>query len=1284
MGKPKIKSWITIYLMMGFLFIGNLHAQNSYAKKITIEWNTPKIKQNFKGQATSVLHFENAKYDAVNQHLPIADLYVSEGKISDFKINDIVTADLSFLERPLLDKASANLIKHPRIDVRSYRNSTKNYLSFTPLFYDSITTSWKKIVSFTLSYQKEKHPKKTSAAYKLNSGNSVLSTGSWYKFAVTKNGIYKIDAQALDNAGINVGNIDPRNIRIHGNGGGMLPQANSISRPDDLVENAIIVAGEEDGSFDSGDFILFYGEDSDNYTLNALDQSINYQNNIYSDSTYYFLTIGDVRGQRVSNQENAGNDFNRVTTYDFYEAYETDQFNLISSGRNWYGEGFRTSSQDFSFDISGVSPNTQGNLEIKTMSFQSYDNSSRFDIGIDGNSLGSQTFQGVTSYIYGIQGQEKLDNFTFDTNNLTNNGEVNVNLQFTASANNQSVGYLDYMVITVPRQIGLYGNSTVFRSFESLNNATSTFEVVNISQNNKIWDISDPLAPKEQAFDFNASTNKATFGVPTDNLKEFIVFNDNFLTPSFIGSVGNQNLHGMSVPDMIVITHPDFIGQADRLASFRQQNDGLDVAVVTIDQVYNEFSSGAQDITGIRDFVRYLYDAGSEGKLKYLLLFGDCSFDYKQIKTIGSNNNKIPIYESRNSLWPTRTYSSDDYFGFLNEDEGEWEESTAGDHLLDIGIGRLPVNTVEEATTIVDKLIHYATNRKTLGNWRNEITLIADDSDGDGFRHFKDAEILSDIVENNYAQFNVNKLYLDAFDQELTPNGEKAPEFKNLIEQSIARGTLILNYTGHGNEERLAEETIIDLDLVNSLDNYDNMALFVTATCEFGRYDNPIASSGAEALLLNPNGGAIGMLTTSRPVFSDSNLELNRAFYDAVFERVNGAYPRLGDIMVTTKNNSLEGFKNRNFSLLGDPSMRLNYPDKNIVIDKINGIPVTTSVDPLGALNKVTVEGSIVDGESVVGNYNGVLEAIIYDKKTTKETLESEGTKFNFDVQDNIIYKGKVSVENGIFELEFVVPKNISYLAENGKISLYAQNQDDLVDANGANSNIILGGSSKNVPIDNNAPDVKLYMEDTNFVSGGYTNSNTLFLARLFDENGINISGNGFGQNLTAILDEETTFNLNDFYETDVDSYQNGWVAFPINDLEPGDHTIRFKAWDTYNNSTEAEIAFKVNDNNKIIFENLYNYPNPFNQKTTFYIEHNRAGDDLNLSIEIYSIKGELVGKMAYYYEDSPRTINSITWDRLGKNGKPVGNGVYIYKVYLASETDGAKNQQYQKLVIIN
>ena len=1112
--------------------------------------------------------------------------------------------------------------------------------------------------------------------------NSVLAEGSWYKFAVTKNGVYRINSAMLSEAGIDVNSIDPRKISIFGNGGGMLPQANSEPRVQDLIENAIFVSGQEDGRFDSNDVILFYGQGPHDYGFDETTQKFTYQKNLYSDTTYYFLTIGSTEGLRITNQSNVGGALPVITSYDYYEAFEEDRFNLISSGRKWYGEGFKTTAKDFVFDIAGIAPNTPATLEVSTMSFNSFDNNSTFNILADGNPVGQQSFAGVTSYIYGLKGDDQLNSFEFNTSILSSANSLTVNLQFNPSANTESTGYLDYLFLTIQRRLFMADDQIQFRSASSLAHPASTFEINDFPSGARVWDISDPLNPQEQLFDFDGSS-KASFGAATVTLKEFIAFNQNHLTPVYKGVVKNQNLHGGTVTDMVIIAHPRFVTEAMRLAAFREEHDGLSVKVVTIEEVYNEFSSGAQDVTAIRDYMKYLYDQGSGNRLKYLLLFGDCSYDYKDRET--NNTNKVPVYESRDSLWPTRTYSSEDYYGFLDDDEGEWIENESGDHLLDIGIGRLPVNTTEEARIVVDKIIHYSSGPGTLGNWRNEIHLIADDSDGDGFRHFLDAESLAGLVKENYIPFNINKLYLDAFAQETTPNGQTAPAFRELIEQAIDRGTLIVNYTGHGNEERLAEETVIDLDMIEDMENYDRLPLFVTATCEFGRYDNPLKQSGAEALLLNPKGGAIALLTTSRPVFANSNLELNQAFYNTVFKQVNGKYLRLGDIMIETKNNSLEGFRNRNFTLLGDPSMRLNYPEYNIRITEIDGIPVENETDALSALSKVTITGEVVDANTnLMADYSGVLDAVVFDKKTSRETLPSEGRTYSFEVQENVIFRGKVSIREGGFQIQFVVPKNISYISDNGKISMYAQNQEEFVDANGANVDVVIGGSSKNAATDNNPPVVKLYMEDISFVSGGYTNSNTLFLAHLTDENGINISNSGLGQNITAVLDGEKTFNLNDFYVTDIDSYQSGWVAFPLNNLEAGEHIIEFKAWDTFNNSVESSIRFSVRENNEIFFANLYNYPNPFDQKTTFHIEHNRAGEDLYISIEIFSMKGELVRRIDYTYENSPRTINDIEWNGRGFDGKILEDGLYIYRVSLSSSEDGAKNQQYQKLVIIN
>ncbi len=1111
--------------------------------------------------------------------------------------------------------------------------------------------------------------------------NSVLSTGEWYKFGVTKTGVYKIDAAMLSSIGVNANTLNPKKLRIFGNGGGMLPQRNSEARPNDLQENAILVSGEADGNFDGGDFILFYAHDSDRYFYDDINQRFVYENNIYADTAYYFLNIGKEDGMRIQPQADLGHGFSKINDFDYYESYEKDESNQLRSGRKWYGEKFGNASKDFLFNIEDIKEGSEATLEIATMSYRSFDNNSAFSTKINGTEIGNQSFLATFDSQYAIKGRTTKEIFAFSTNLLSSLNEVAINLQFTPSGGSNSAGYLDYLFLTVKRNLNFSGDQMTFRSLESLENVNSTFEVTHVSTAVKIWDITNQFSPKEQQFG-NSST--AQFGVETASLKEFIVFDSNYRIPEFFAKVKNQNLHALTVPNMLIVTHGNFTSEAERLADFREVNDGLSVNVVDIQEVYNEFSSGAQDITAIRDFVKHLYKQNT-GQLKYLLLFGDCSYDYKNIKE--NNTNKVPVYESRNSLNPVRTFSSDDYYGFLGDDEGAWLESPADSDSLNIGIGRLPVNTIEEAKTVVNKIIHYTTSESTLGNWRNKIFLLADDisqAETD-FVHLKDAEQLANVIETDNNLFNVSKLYLESFEQEITPGTEEAPLFIEALSREIDKGGLIFNYSGHGGEAKLSDEAILDIEMIRGLENYNRLSLFVTATCEFGRYDDPVMKSGAEELLLNDKGGAIALVTTTRPVYQSSNIVLNKNFYKAVFLKKGSEYERLGDVVKITKNSSIIGINNRNFSLLGDPSMRLNYPTEQVKITRINGHDVEDGVDTLRALSKVVLTGEMWDGnDNKLINYNGIVEVIVFDKKGTEETVERKGRKYNYEVQKSLIFKGSATISDGDFVVEFVIPKNISYHYETGKISLYAQNEANLLDGNGAKTDFIIGGTKKNITPDNNAPRIKLYMEDSSFISGGYVKSNTLLLAKLFDENGINISDNGLGQDIIATLDGEKTFVVNAFFQTNLDSYQEGWVSFPISNLSEGKHTITLKAWDTFNNSGEASIDFVVTRDEKIIFGKVYNAPNPVQGSTIFHIEHNRAGEELEVSIQIFSMKGEMVNTLKYSYNSSPAVISNIVWDGRGAGGAQLYNGIYVYKIVLTSKNDGAKKQQYQKLIIIN
>ncbi|MGI9544339.1 MAG: type IX secretion system sortase PorU [Cyclobacteriaceae bacterium] len=1112
--------------------------------------------------------------------------------------------------------------------------------------------------------------------------SSVLSNGDWYKLAITEEGIYKIDLAFLESIGLQTDQIDPQRLSIYGNGGGMLPQSNSVSRSTDLIENAIFVSGESDGRFDQNDYLLFYAEGPDILDYDLAVGAFEYQNNLYSDTTFYFLTVGPSAGKRIMRQESLGPGFAQIRQFTDAKVYENDIDNILSSGREWYGEKFIGSeTKNFVFNnIDGL--HADGELLLLSSVMAQSNAQASFSLTLNGIEIGTQEPSTISSATYAEKGKNKIDTFRISASQLNaNNNIYDVALTFIPGGSGNSDGYLNFLLLQIERELKLNGKQTIFRSPRSLEQPQSTYILGNASNDLTIWDITNPESIAEQQYDLNGG--EARFGALSTGLREFLAFSGNdFPSPSFSGLVANQNLQSDLTPEMVVISYPGFRSEAERLATFRSQHDGLNVKVVSPSEIYNEFSSGAQDVTAIRDYLKYLFDHGGE-KLRYVLMFGRCSYDYKGYTS--NNTNFVPTYQSRSSLHPIFSHSSDDYFGFLDADEGEWDEdlSGSGGHLLDIAVGRLPVRTREEAKVVVDKLINYSTNQNALGSWRQDIYYVADD--GDFNLHQRDADLLADLVDTAAVTYNVKKIFLDAFPQEKTANGESAKAVNQAIDEAINQGALIVNYTGHGSEFRWAEETILSNNMIQNWENFDQLPLFVTATCEFGRHDDPQRISGAEILITQPRGGAIGLVTTARPVFASKNFILNKAFYQAAFKPVNGEQPRLGDIFQSTKNDSYDIVANRNFALLGDPSMKLAYPQHQLKIHSIENAQ-GDPIDTLTALSLVTINGAVHDEQgNKLNAYNGIANVTVFDQESELQTLGTEsGGIFNYQERKNVIFRGKSAIENGSFKASFVVPKNISYRLNNGKISLYAQSNHNLEDAGGANAEVLIGGSNKNAPSDNTPPTIALFIDDTSFVTGGSTGSNPILLAKLSDENGINISNVGLGQDISATLDGETTFILNDFYQASLGDYTTGWVTYPIGNLDKGTYRLNLKAWDIYNNSNNASVDFIVADNDKIALQRVLNLPNPVDRQTQFIIDHNRPGDRLEVTIAIYDDQGKLVDTLQLTYNNSPASLKGMFWDGTDGRGSRLEAGMYIYKVQVRSLTDGDKKQEYQKLVLIN
>lgn len=1104
--------------------------------------------------------------------------------------------------------------------------------------------------------------------------NSVLSEGSWHKISVTESGVYRISYDFLRNElNWDMSNFDPLTFKIYGNGGGgILPQKNSDFRYSDLEENSIMAVGIDDGSMDPGDYFLFYGNSPHKCFLDS-DGVWECETNIYSDKNYYFLTYGGESGKRIIFLDFAEGDYPSVKSHREKIFIDENDVNIVlyGSGRTWYSElQGRNGQFQYNFPTPGATDSIYIKLDVMGVSFAN----AQFEVNINGQPRSTIPISRVRDDTYAIKGDDNRGYYRFP--HTTDDVSIRYSIE-SGGETSVLLGYTDKITITYDRQISFDGNTRVIALAPSPQ--PSTIEGIGTSPE-RIWNISNPIHP--QNVRIQAQSESFTFDIPgSDQQNDFIFFNDSEASlPEYEGSIQNQNIRGLSPRDGLIITHPDFLDQAERLANFHENNDGLDIAVVTTDQVFNEFGSGIPDVTAMRDATRYFYGKGSN--FRYLLLFGDASYDYKN--RIPNNTNLVPIYQSRESLDPVLSYCSDDYFGFMEDEEGEWFENFNGDHTLEIGVGRIPITTKEQASNVVTKIIRYSISPRLIGEWKNSVTYVVDD--GDNNIHMRDAEDFSDYLYQYQPQTNIKKVYLDIYEQEVFANFETSEAAQSTLTNTINEGTFMVNYIGHGSDEQWMAENVLNRSTIRQLKNRFKLPVFVTATCEFGRIDNPNVlnsdrASSAEILLYQPDGGAIALLSTSRPVFASSNYLVNAAFHSYLYEKVNGKYLRLGDIVRLTKNGSLNGPRNRNFMLLGDPFLRLAYPQNEVVITGINGTALTSS-DTLKALERIVITGEIRNESNVVNDaFDGVVSVKVLDRPTEKRTLGQESAPFTYTVEENVLFKGKATVSSGNFDIEFLLPKNISYRFQQGKIETYAWSENDSLDANGATRSIIIGGTDETTPTESTAPEVSLFFNDSSFQNGDKIGTSSIFIARIKDESGINTTGLGISQDIMLTLSNGEEYILNNYYSADIDTYKSGSVVFPINDLEPGRYTGIFKIWDIHNNLTEKTVSFIVSDKPQVRLFNVLNYPNPIeNNQTSITFDHDRPGERFETKIMVYNDAGRVVGQYEYDIDETEKNVE-LKMDLAPLNLTP---GLYFYRLIINSTPDGAVGSRIGKMIKTN
>ena len=1108
---------------------------------------------------------------------------------------------------------------------------------------------------------------------------SVLRQGAWVKIGVTKSGVVRIDQAQLVQLNPAFASADPRRLRLYGNGGSALPQSNSTLRPTDLIENAIEVTGENDGRLDAGDGVLFFGQSPHAIRYDSTARRFTHQINPYADTTFYFLTIGTDPGLRIANRS-AGTlaATPTVTAFDDYQYYEPELLKLLSvhSGRAWFGDYLTIdTTKAIQFEVPGLVANAPVRLTASAIAGAIVP--TLFRIRMNDQVVGAMPMTTISGYEYDYQGIARTD--TFSTNLATATNSIRLSLSFQKNGAYSAQGYLNYLALQTRRDIRQYDAATWVRRLPA-----GQYAVKGATNSLRVWDVTNPLAPITQTYTLSSAQEANWVGSRSG---DYFLFTDTQLTaPALLVSIANQDVHSQPTPDLLLITPMAWRDQAERLAKYRREHDQLTVLVVTTQQVYNEFGSGQADPTAIRDMARYFY-LKTPNKLRYLLLFGDATFDYRNLGGQVSATqlaNMVPVYESRESLHPVLSYSSDDYFGFMDANEGEWPESERGDYAMDIGVGRLPVKSADEAQTVVDKLIRYGSAASLTGDWQTRVMLVADD--GDYNIHQQDANQMASIIERSAPGYRPERVFIDDYPQENTATGQKAPEVNQLINQNIADGRLIINYSGHGGVVGLADEQVVTLKDILSWRNA-RLPLFVTATCQFGRYDDPSVVSGAELALLSRTGGGIGLLATTRPVYANTNLLLNEAFYNAVFKPVNGQMPRLGDVMRLTKNNSLTGPVNRNFALLGDPSMQLAYPQAQAILTQVNGKMVGVNrADTLRASQTVELRGEVRQLNQRLADFTGIIRLSLYDKAITHTTLGSEAgsPKMTYKAFSNPLFAGQVAVQQGRFTVRFTMPKDIDYTVGLGKLYLYAVRADSLLNAVGSYDSLRVGGSVVTDSVDNQPPTIALSVlggrveNDRANVAGPDV---TLHIA-LSDNRGINIAQSGLGHELTAQLADRPTVVLNEKYVATSADGRQGEVNYSFRNLTAGTYLIRVKAWDINNNSSEGTLSLVVSERPGLALHAFRASPNPVIDQTTLTAELNRSGEPLDWTLSVYDLASRLLHQRTGQCTNCDANLTVGSWNGVSDAGQPVTQGLYIIRLEIRSAIDGTSTVGTGRIVL--
>ena len=1110
-----------------------------------------------------------------------------------------------------------------------------------------------------------------------NTYQSVLSEHTWYRLSVTREGAHRLDYATLQAMGIDMDGLNPSQIRLFGNPSGALPEKNSESRPDDLTEMAICVTGADDGSFDEGDLVLFYGQEPTRWVLvDYGNKTYQRERNYYSDTTYYYLCVDSgTEGLRVGEKASLSldNATTVITEFPDFFWHEEELFSPYSIGQNWFGE--RISSEDSALVIPFVFPNLVKNKALRMRSQvlgRISKNYLYYNVWIDDNHVADN--ERVANYGDNYYGKFSSLDKQFFLDSDTSAFELSLVPDPAASL------YLDYVEIYGWRLLKRSGSNFLFRLMPSqFGQEKSAVWVQNTNADYWLWDVSSPLQPMVQ--EGVLSSDNLVFALNEKAEKRYVLFKPAAAYP-IVGwrSLPNQNLHGVAQADNLILTSTLLLEQAQALADYHAEHDGLTSLVVDVNEIYNEFSTGTPDPSGIRDFVRMVYRR-SQGRLKYLTLFGRASFDFRNINGYGQNH--VPTYETMEEPHRELSFCTDDFFALMDDNEG-----TNSKGHVDIGVGRISVATVEEAETMLKKIRHYDDLAASHGEWKTDYLLFADD---EHWNYVDYAEIHYRMMDTLAPALTAKKVYCGAYPLVSTSSGVEIPGANEDVMRAFDKGLLAVIYNGHGGVKGLTGDNVFTNADIAALTNYDRMPFVYTATCEFSKYDNPLLVSAGEQLVLNPRGGCVALFTTCRPTYGHYNQRQTKALLSVLTKRDETGKPlHYGDIVRMAKsdpsnfdNQVVDSNLNIRFLFLGDPVLRFPMPELNVAVQRINGLLVGNTDDfELHAMSMVTVEGAITGADGKIDSgFNGTLWARFFDKKT-KVNVKFDGSDTrNVYYHKDVLYQGLVSVTAGRFNLSFQVPKDILPGSDEPRFSFYAYDSIRGVDAMGKFDDLNLGGIDPVMLTDDQGPTIDFYWNSPGFEDGQSVGRQGVLYADLYDAQGIYHYDYSLGRDImmSSNLSAYNHLVLNDRYEPTLNDFRRGRVVIPVSDLEAGTYEFSLKVWDTQDNPSEASLWFVVDED--MFLSQVRNYPNPFSEETRITMTHSGEDGTFDVNIEIFDIMGRPVQHLYKKVTVSNGVVEPILWNGSGYSGSPLRSGVYLYRLTLTDE-NGYFRTVSQRMVI--